>query len=573
MNCSAALRIVLSAVFLAECGEIRANDGDMWAARRTAAVNRARPLVYNTDGCDMLYWPSNLPVSIENFTGRRLRFVPGTHVTTVSYCPQSAGFGHFTCRQAGEPLTGTVPHPNGGRSNSAAAFFALGTDSLRMATEFCATNGLERFVSVRVNDQHDAASRPGMLSALYPQFKIDHPECLMGALDPESPRRKELYKGYAGWSCVNFDCELVRETMKKFVRELVTNYDVDGIEYDFNRHFMLFRSVATGGVATRDEIAKMTQLMRDLKAITEEVGRKKGRPIVIAMRMPDSVDYNLAVGADIVTWFREKLVDIWIGGGYFLLNPVNESAELAHRYGIRFYWSLDESRIPSQARKTGNPILPGRMTEAFYAARYSAAQAAGCDGVYLFNLEDEPLRQMASIDPRDTRGRDKIYFAADRGSGGYTPGRWLKDGERFSNLPKIDPNHPVSMRAGECSSFSLFLGDDFGGKVKIVVRVLTNLKQGPIVLTANGRTFSETKSSKGVFAFAVPKDVLHAGSNVFSATFPTAGTLNDFSVSVCAARTKTKGRADALTLTKGIPAGTYRGWITVRRNDFLGVRP
>lgn len=537
---SVALRIVLSAVVLSGCGGAWASDGDGWAERRAAAVNRARPLVYNTDGCDMLYWPSNLPVSVGNFTGRRLRFVPGTRVTTVSYCPQSAGFGHFTCRKAGEPLTGTVPHPNGGRYNAATDFFALGTDALQMATEFCATNGLEHFVSIRVNDQHDAASRPGNVSALYPQFKIDHPECLMGTLDPESPRRKELYKGYAGWSCVNFDCELVRETMKKFVRELVTNYDVDGVEYDFNRHFMLFRSVATGGVATRDEIAKMTQLMRDLKAITEAVGRKKNRPIVIAMRMPDSVDYDLAVGADIVTWFREKLVDIWIGGGYFLLNPVNESVELAHRYGVRFYWSLDESRIPGEARKKGNPILPGRMTEAFYAARYSAAQAAGCDGVYLFNLEDEPLRQMASIGLRDTAGRDKVYFAVDRGSGGYSPNSWLKDGERFSDLPQIDPNRPLAVGAGECLSFRMFLGDDFGGDVKVVVRALTSLTRGSLVLTANGRTLEEAESADGVYAFAVPKDVLHAGSNVFSVTFPTAGTLNDFSVSVRAARAKTK---------------------------------
>ena len=66
-----------------------------WAAKRASAVNRARPLVYNTDGCDMLYWPSNLPVSVANFTQRRLVFTKDTHVTTVSYCPQSAGFGHF----------------------------------------------------------------------------------------------------------------------------------------------------------------------------------------------------------------------------------------------------------------------------------------------------------------------------------------------------------------------------------------------------------------------------------------------------------------------------------------------
>ena len=507
-------------------------QADDWAMKRQAAVGRARPLVYNTDGCDMLYWPSNLPVSVANFTGRRLAFTKGTHATTISYCPQSAGFGHFTCRKAGEPFTGSVPHPNGGQYNAASTFFAMDTDSLQMASEYCATNGLETFVSIRVNDQHDSASRPGRILALYPQFKIDHPECLMGALDPESPRRKELYKGYAGWSCVDFGHERVRETMKRFVRELVTHYGVDGIEYDFNRHFMLFRSVAAGGVATPDEIAKMTQLMRDLKAITEEVGRKKNRPIVIAMRMPDSADYDLAAGADIVTWFREKLVDIWIGGGYFLLNPVRESVELAHRHGIRFYWSLDESRIPREARRLKKPILPGRNSEAFYAARYSAAQEAGCDGVYLFNLEYAPLRRIASIDPRHTEGIEKVYFAQDRGSGGYNPDNWLKDGRRFCRLPQIDPGRPRKMKAGEPLAFGMFFGNDFSAHATVTVEAMTGLKAEGLTLTVNGKACPCVSVRDGLFVCRPPAGAVHRGTNDFTVTFAQDATFNDFAVRV-----------------------------------------
>lgn len=502
-----------------------------WAAKRAAAVNRPRPLVYNTDGCDMLYWPSNLPVSVGNFTGRRLAYAPGTFISTVSYCPQSAGFGHFTCRRAGEPSTGTVPYPTGGHYNAATAFFKLGTDSLQMASEYCATNGLECFVSVRVNDQHDSVSTPGRLSALYPPFKIAHPECLMGALDPQSPRRKELYKGYAGWSCVNFDEELVRTRMKTFVRELVTNYDVDGIEYDFNRHFMLFRSVATGGVARVEEIAKMTALMRDLKAITEEVGRRKNRPIVIAMRSPDSVDYNRAAGVDLETWFREKLVDIWIGGGYFLLNPPDVSVRLAHRHGVKFYWSLDETRIPGLARKKGNPFIPGRMTPAFYAGRYSAAQAAGCDGVYLFNIENGSLRKMASMNPKDVARERKLYFAMDRGSGGYSPDSWVRDGRRFGNMPQIDPNRPLDLKAGRPFAFTMFLGDDFAQPASVTVQVLVDRVQ-TLDLRVNGHDVGPLHSQKDLFTVAVPSAFLQKGMNAFSLLVSSDARLRDFAIEV-----------------------------------------
>ena len=129
----------------------RLGDGD-YAALKAAAMARSRGFVYNTDGCDILYWPTNLPVSVENFTRRRLVHALGTRITTISYCPQSAGFGHFTCRKAGEPLTGTVTKEHNGvetARNAAQDFFDLGTDALEMASAFCRTNNLEIFVSIR----------------------------------------------------------------------------------------------------------------------------------------------------------------------------------------------------------------------------------------------------------------------------------------------------------------------------------------------------------------------------------------------------------------------------------------
>ena len=528
-------KVMLTAVFAALLADCTAQDGD-WAAKRKAAVERPRTLVYNTDGCDMLYWPSNLAVSVENFTGRRLKDVLGTCINTVSYCPQSAGFGHFTCAKAGEPLTGTVPHPRGGCYNSFTKFVELGTDALQMATEFCATNKLEVFVSVRVNDQHDSSSRPGRLSALFPPFKQSHPECLMGSLEKRHSS-DGLYKGYAGWSCVNFDCEIVRERMKRFVRELVTNYDVDGIEYDFNRHFMLFKSVAMGGVASDAEIAKMTQLMRDLKSITEEVGRRKNHPIVIAMRSPDSVEYCRAAGVDLKGWFGEKLVDVWIGAGYFRLNHWKVSADLAHSYGVKFYASLDESRIPGGAARKKLPILPGRKTKEFYAARFADAMASGCDGVYVFNIENKFMRRICSMNPQDVSAVGKIRFAMNRGSGGYRPWRWVKDSARFCNLSRIDPGEPLGVKAGETISFEMFIGDDPAclKSSDVTAKVLTNLEGARLDLVCNGVPVAPKSVQDGVCTYSLDPDLLKKGMNVFAVEFPVSApegtTFNDFSLS------------------------------------------
>lgn len=496
-----------------------------WEALRTAAVNRPRTLVYNTDGNDVYKWPSNMPVTVENFIGRRIRHSLGTHVSTVAYCPLSSGFGRLTCRKAGEPY---CVSSHRGQRYVTADLFALGTDPLEIASAFCRTNGMEVFVSLRFNDTHDSAGSFRKPDPLFPDFKRDNPECLMGR--PEKDGRPP----FCNWSAVDFSHEKVRAHMRKFVRELVENYDVDGIEYDFNRHTQIFKSVAMGGEASQAELDLMTAFMGELRSITEAAGRRKGRPIVVAMRAPDSVGYCRAVGIDLERWFDGKLVDIWIGGGYFCLNPWSVSAEFAHRRGVKFYASMDETRIPREAERKRLPILKGRMTLPFYAARFADAMASGCDGVYMFNLEGGFLHDVARIDPACTRGLETIRFATDRGSGGYRPSFYLKDGGRFCNLPKIDPGEPLCVKPGDTCTFEMFVaGDSLVGATNATAKVMSNLKAGErISFSCNGRPFEMPEFRAGVFACQLPADAIMAGKNVFAVTFPQNApegtTFNDF---------------------------------------------
>ena len=496
-----------------------------WEKLRVEAVNRPRTLVYNTDGNDVYHWPSNLPVTAENFTGRRLCYALGTHVNTIAYCPLSSGFGRLTCRKAGEPYCASSHR---GHRYVTADLFAMGTDPLEMTSAFCRTNNLEVFVSLRFNDTHDAAGTFEKPDPLFPDFKRDNPECLMGR--PERGARPP----FCNWSAVDFAQEKVRAHMRKFVRELVENYDVDGIEYDFNRHAQLFKSVAMGGEASQSELDLMTAFMGELRAITEEAGRRKGRPIIVAMRAPDSVGYCKAIGIDLVRWFDGKFVDIWIGGGYFCLNPWATSAEFAHRHGVKFYASMDETRIPGVAAHKKLPILKGRMTLPFYAARFADAMASGCDGVYVFNIEGSFLHDVVSIDPSRTRGLETVRFAVDRGSGGYRPWKYLKDGGRFGNLPKIDPGEPLRVKPGETCNFDMFIaGDSLYGVGVVTAKVMTNLKSGEVIsFSCNGRPFKMPEVRAGVFGCTLPADALKAGKNTFTVAFPQTvsdkTTFNDF---------------------------------------------
>ena len=509
-------------------------------ARRTAMLDRIGPFVYNTDGCEMFYYPSNQPITAAAFQRLRHDYAKDTAVRTVSYCPLSSGFGYFTVPGVGEYNTGSYPcasdihgvYPKGARDvahyNAAKAFEErLGTDAIRMSTDWCRANGCQSFVSVRFNDTHDQNATYGY--AFFPPFKAQHPECLMGT--------KENRPKVCSWTAVNFAEPLVRERMRAFVRQFLEKYDMDGLEIDFFRHCQIFKSVADGGVASEAELAVLTELMAYVRETAEAFGRKRGRPILVAIRTPDSVGYCRAVGIDLETWFARKLVDVWTTTGYFQHEQWLTTVAFARKHGVRCYASMDESRIPDYAKRNNYPIIPGRESVPNYRARFAAAFAAGCDGLNLFNMEYGRLTKLTRDDPRALDGKEKLYFATERGSGGYRPHSWLVDGDRFNNMPKVDPAYAVSIGPGTPYAFDLMLGEDFaaaerrGLEPRVTVLALIDEKASAAV-TLGGRRLVATGEEKGAVAFDVDPKLVRRGLNSFSVASSAKTVLHDFAVRV-----------------------------------------
>ncbi len=528
--------LALAALALAGCGK-PAREAD---AKRQALLDKIGPFIYNTDGCEMFYYPSNQPISTAAFKALRLDHAKGTAIRTVSYCPLSSGFGYFVVPGVGEYNTGSYPlasdihkvYPkaakNVGHYNAARRFEQeLGTDAIRMAIDWCRENDCVSFVSLRFNDTHDQSATYGY--AFFPPFKAEHPECLMGTQD----RRPKV----CSWTAVNFAEPRVRERMRDFVRQFFAKYDMDGFEIDFFRHAQIFKSVADGGTASAEELRLMTELMEFVRQQADSAARRRGRPVLISIRTPDSPGYCRAIGLDLETWFSQKLVDIWTTTGYFQHEQWSTSAAFAHRYGIRCYASMDESRIPGFARAKKLPIIEGRGSAANFRGRFAAALAAGCDGLNLFNLEYHKLTEMTRADPRQLAGTDKLYFAVERGSGGYRPSSWLVDGDRFDRMPKVDPGYPVKLTAGETFPIEMMLGDDFaaakalGKEPKVVVLALVG-DPAAVSVTLAGKQLQSAGVEKGALAFAVDPAAIKCGLNQLAVVTAKPNVLHDFAVRV-----------------------------------------
>ena len=506
---------------------------------KRAAVNRERLIIWDDDGCDMTHYPyrradlAKLPASARNFELVFLEATENTKADVIGYSG-TMGFGYFTAlRTGGYVNTNRLAETNEPWRNAVNEFAAMGKDALDLATDFARRNKKEIFLSLRFNDNHDAASKPDKPNGLFSPFKMRNPETMVGY-----GRRIKC----CGWTAADFAQEKVRAFVKKYVRGYMENYDLDGIEFDFFRHPQLFRTVALGGRATADELATMTRLMMEFRTMAEEIGRKRGRPFVLCARVPDSFDYCRAIGIDLDGWLRAGTLDFLVVGGYFQLEPWRQTAEKVHGYGVKCYASLDETRIDQMVKRQKGKMLPGRNDKSCWIARIAAAMACGMDGVNLFNIEyfkHDDQRYIMQHDIRDLDGVDKIYFGTYVGGGGYMPQHFLVGGKDFWKTTGVNPAFPEKLAAGASHSFDFIFGDDLaaakrkGKTAKVEVRVLTDLKDATLpTIKVRGNALGGGMQKDGIATFIADDATFVKGENAVEIIASAAMTLHDFSVHV-----------------------------------------
>lgn len=424
-------------------------------------------IIVDNDGGDVFGCKSG---SYEDFIAARLINLPSTHATTLFYTTISSGFSLFSHQtRIGSVRVGQEPYLP---VNRVGEMLEKGTDCLEYVSRFCRKSGIELFWGMRMNDTHDGTGQYySDLSFQQNRFKHEHPECLLGA-----PNR---YPRYGAKTAVNYAMPFVRDMAFGFVREVLENYDVDGVHLDFFRHPVFFPTPANGEHATEQEISCMTELVQ---RISDEV-HSHGK--LLSVRVPDDVPYSRFLGLDIEDWLRCGLVDLLSTSGYIQLNDWEYSCRLGHRYNIPVYASLDEIR-PSNAGKAA----PQRNLPDVMRARIDDAMGQGCDGILFFNyifdsdLSKPDIRQRHEIIAEAASGtsmehKRRTYYASYRGignvAGGAPPHRW------FQHINTVTPVSPLTIDVEE--EVSVFTGDSAG---PATLRILTDDASGSHV-TVDGK--------------------------------------------------------------------------------------
>ena len=316
---------------------------------------------------------------------------------------------------------------------------------------------------------------------------------------------------YELWSGVDYGLPEIRARALAAMTDICTRYDVDGIELDFWRHPPHFRRHAWGKRVLKRELEQMTQLLRDVRKMTEAVEEERGRPCLVAVRILESVELSRNHGLDIVTWLKEHLVDM-VMTGEVTLAPWEDLIGLGHQYGVPVYPCIRRSMWRD------DPEL--RSLESLRAQAQSAWQLGG-DGVYVFNLfpEEEWAGAFAELgDPQLLTTLDKVY-STDPVNVSMC-GKYLMDAERLTTRAIGSPDRPLNVGPGGTYRVPLHVGDALEGRSptpRVVVRVDVRDPRGAsrLQVALNGHTLSGDAIEEGRIRFQVAPQWVKCGYNVF----------------------------------------------------------
>ncbi len=498
------LFLILATIIAIAAGDSQAlaakinNAQELKAARKKAAWKKRR-VVMNNDGNDSR---GAAEKNRKGFLQTRSTPLVSTQTDAIFYC--TGIWGTFTHKSPTADLRTGADY--GYKEWAAHLDKDGGPDSLGTIIDFGHNNNMEVFWSLRMNDTHDSHD-PTMMS----QWKKTHADCLLGNWKD----RKKYRSGGGRWSGADYLSPTVRDRTVGWFDEVAANYDIDGVELDFFRHPVFFKSVLLGKEATQEERDAMSSVIRRIRKAIDHHALRRGRPILLAVRVPDSLGYCRAMGLDVEKWLQDGLVDIMTPSGYFRMCPWTTSVKLGHKYNVPVYAGLSESRFRDKELQRKRQSIEG------YRGRAAEAWAAGVDAIYTFNYFNPKslvFRQLG--DPQSLADMDKIYTTGSREvtkPGG--PGYWLYGGNKYVERPLPLPDTPKTLSANKPVEVTLGVYDQpKGTKATVMLEVcVEGLKNSAdLIVTVNGSALTGGKLEGRWVKYSLSPETLKYGGNQFT---------------------------------------------------------
>ena len=358
-----------------------------------------------------------------------------------------------------------------------------GIDPMQRMIDRCRQRQISPWVSIRMNDVHDAHL---LRSPLHSRFWLEHRDYW------RYPDR------FNAWNdrCLNYGLEPVRDHALALIREVCQRYDVDGLELDWNRFPLHFRE---GEELEKGKV--LTEWMATVRAVVRQAEKDRKHAIWLAARVPARPEVALGTGLDALTWARHGLIDHLIVAPFWATTdfdiPVERWQKSLEGTGVGVTAGL-EIRVEPYP---GGPTLDNTPERRRGAAM--AALARGSQGIYLFNYFDVGsampylLKEMHSVETLADKDRSYVVTFTDI----QVPGH------------PIPAALPRGLSPGESAEFTLYTGPRPLARATGVVEWTVTPPTSAVTVQLNGHA-----GDRGPSSFA--PDAFLTGSNTVRVTNP-----------------------------------------------------
>lgn len=398
----------------------------------------------------------------------------------VAECP-NAVTTYMLCPNGIQKMMYPSQHEELSTRGNLSKLVAEGEDPFGTFIEGIKTRGMEAFITFRMNEVHN----------------VDNPKdpdlCTLWREHPEF--RVARGENPSDWmsQCLEYSLEPVRTHALALITELMEKYQPGGIELDWMR-FPRHLSGTSGEVWEKRQF--LTDVVAAVRAKADVLKEKTGKSMLVAVRVPTSLAGCHALGADVVEWNRQKLVD-FITTSPFLASdfsmPLKEMRDaLAERpipiyAGIEFGYSADSH------------------SEASIHAAAMSLYDCGADGIYLFNFpcwrESQPHPFWSWIpplrDPNLLKGHSLLFPVIDN----------------HHRVPDIDlpAQLPLEIPAGEAKEISLRMP-------KLALAKSNPVKQATLTIDPKESLSIMLNGTAVGLNDDVPVEALRAGDNTLALT-------------------------------------------------------
>ena len=407
----------------------------------------------------------------------------------------------------------------GQKTDSFSQFVLNGGDIVQRFINRCRSKGQAAFISLRMNDAHHKefvdpkpGDKPGSsIGMSVTRWYAEHPE---HRFKPGSLRGADLVLNWAEPE--------VRAQKLAMLRELIDNYDLDGLELDFLRFYSYFRPETP----LKQRRAIMTSFVQDVRKL---LGPKKW----LCARVPCYLTALDELGLDLKALVAAGLDMVNASAHYFTTQQHDLAPIRKMTTGATLYFELCHTIWKGEKVQPGYDVFPfRRATREHLHTSAHLAYARGADGISLFNFAyyrqhgqgegrglfgEPPFEALNALrEPQALAKEPQHWFIANG---------WRSPGAKPLPVPrKIEPNKPAKF------NFDLAAP---GREARVRIQADKSLASSEWIATFNGETIVATTDVSEPFdvpypsmiakpdelrAWHVPTKLLREGKNSIEVT-------------------------------------------------------